>query len=460
MRGNQEKVPDSSSDLDDEPIQPECLTAAVKFILAAMLLDCPMHLVRNFWDSHPLIRGKSTLEGSMLLRHLWHDEERIPLGYFIQVMNDLEPFLLRHGYSTLDLITRNLQELNSGSILPPKIALRTFRMVLASFLGSKDPRHSAFAAIPDTNAFIALGTRLWTVPVPSDAPDWHVQWLLLSHGSGYLRTLPALDPALWIEPLLRLFPLRLGLPELEDVEIVGEVRRLEEIVSPEDLERRGPLWFTHGEELSREQGLQVSCDARGFDAGAEGLPDLPVQVATRDWFCPIRQRIVVKAGRLYGCPSYILRLRYRKLDLLSFPNMLGNLIDEALSDGGQSWKRAAELFEKLVEDFGSTLRFVYHRLDESVTFNGSHLLRYTPAKILQKVLFAYTVTGREEFEHKEFRRDPDLGLDPNAPNLESRLKLLTDRLNDRCPALRIEKSGRGRFRLIVHGNVDFHEQDY
>lgn len=445
---------------DEQQSAPECLTAAVKFVLGSMLLDLPIHLVRNFWDEHPLRRGRDTLEGSQLLHHIWKENDHVPLGWYLHLLNELEPYLLRHGISALELVERNLAMLNAGSPLPPRVSLKLLRQAIPLLLGAADPRHASFGALPVSNETIAPGTRLWSVASSEVREGWHARWVVLAHGSGYLRTLPAIDPQLWVVPMLRLFPVRLGLPSLEEAEVFGDMRRLEELMPPEELERTGNRWLSRGREIARQENLQALCEARGFDALAEGLPDLPVQVATQDWVCPIRKRPIVRAGCFYGTSAYLMRVAYRQLELRAFPNLMGSLIDEALSDGGVAWKRANELFDQLVEDFGSTLRFVYHRQDESITFNGNHLLRNTPAKILQKVLMAYAVTGREEFEHKEFRRDPDIGLDPNVPNLESRLRLLMERLDNRCPALRIEKAGRGRFRLMVRGKVDFREQEF
>lgn len=451
---------ENRAQLEERQEQPECLTALPKFVLASMLLDLPMHLVRDFWDDHPLRRGGDVLDGSQLLRFFWKEDERLPLGYYLQVINDLEPYLLRFGLSAQEMLARNRIALNGGSPLPPRLALKTMRQLMPSLFTVGDMRHAIFDVVPQVNQYVAPGTRMVAIHATPKQEGWRGRWVIVTHGSGYLRTMPAIDPVLWVEPMLREAPLRLGMPAIEEVDCFGEVRRLEEILPPTELERKGEQWWSHERLFAQVASLQEFCEQIGFDAGAEGLPDIPVQLALVDWFCPIRKRVLVKAGHLYGCPSYLVSASYKKSDFRSFPGILGALIDEALSDGGCAWKRAGELFEQLVEEFGSTMRFVYHRHDESITFNGSHILRYTPAKILQKVLIAYSVTGREEFEHKEFRRDPDLGLDPNAPNLESRLRLLADRLDNRCPALRIEKSGRGKFRLVVHGQVEFREQDF
>jgi adenylate cyclase len=49
----------------------------------------------------------------------------------------------------------------------------------------------------------------------------------------------------------------------------------------------------------------------------------------------------------------------------------------------------------------------------------------------------------------EASADPSLELPELRDNLESRLILLKRRLEERDAAIRIEKTGRGRFRLLV-----------
>jgi adenylate cyclase len=99
----------------------------------------------------------------------------------------------------------------------------------------------------------------------------------------------------------------------------------------------------------------------------------------------------------------------------------------------------------------------HYAADHSMFIDCDYLIKGVAGAILWKLLTIYAREARTRFTNRELRLDPQIGLPEFADNLEARLALLKRRLEDRSSVLRIEKEGRGRFRLTISRGLELHD---
>lgn len=95
--------------------------------------------------------------------------------------------------------------------------------------------------------------------------------------------------------------------------------------------------------------------------------------------------------------------------------------------------------------------------NDSVFFGDDYLIKGVAGAILWTLLRDHAQSGRTAFANRELRVDPRIRLPELSDNLEARLILLERRLVERDACVRLEKTGRGRFRLCVNRPLELLE---
>ena len=98
---------------------------------------------------------------------------------------------------------------------------------------------------------------------------------------------------------------------------------------------------------------------------------------------------------------------------------------------------------------GAPVRIRHYAENDSIFVDEDYLIKGVAGAILWRLARGYMEEHRTEYSNRELRLDPSIRLPDLSENLEARLILLQRRLEERCPALGIEKTGRGRFRFCV-----------
>jgi adenylate cyclase len=87
--------------------------------------------------------------------------------------------------------------------------------------------------------------------------------------------------------------------------------------------------------------------------------------------------------------------------------------------------------------------------NDSVFLDGDYLIKGVAGSIFSVLVRDCIERGRTEFTNRELRLDERIRLPDLSDNLEARLVLLSRRLAERDCCVRIEKTGRGRFKLCA-----------
>lgn len=212
---------------------------------------------------------------------------------------------------------------------------------------------------------------------------------------------------------------------------------------------RTPIRICHfTAEYSYGRAIRENLQEHGVD-GLESEIPLPGLAESRSQLAvPIMacQRLI---GMLYVESPHDMRFGYDDEDaLVALGAQLGAGI-RLLQHAHEAPDEPVVVDPRPPSPVGQALRVRHYGENDSVFLDGDYLIKGVAGSIFWALLRDFTERGQSQFSNRELRLDARIRLPDISDNLEARLILLSRRLVERKAPIRIDKTGRGRFRLRV-----------
>jgi adenylate cyclase len=215
-------------------------------------------------------------------------------------------------------------------------------------------------------------------------------------------------------------------------------------------EQRIPIRISYmTAEYSYSRAMRDSVEREGMGGKLETAIPLPGLEESRSQMAVPFDFGAEILGVLYVESSQDLRFNYDDEDaLVAVAAQLGTAVHalQQASETNEPGPAASQIDHK-VSGAAATVR--HYAADDSIFIDDDYLIKGVAGAIFWKLLRDYSRDKRTDFSNRELRLDSSLGLPDITDNLEARLILLQRRLSERRAPQRIEKTGRGRFRLEV-----------
>jgi hypothetical protein len=438
----------------------------LKLLYGGMLLELPQSQVREFWARHPQPDDPDHDGENLLFRNIWQEKKCSSLDYVIEVLNDVEPFFISHNLDTVSFIRKTFLRIHKGMLISAKSILRWGKPFLSYFYIESDPRPLILRIIDYFSEQLASGIVHKLVQSELDGV-YNSATLLVMYSEPikpmqlqkktFVKDFPPYDCELWTAMLVQSIPLCMQMMPFEQLNMVSDCRTIEQILPGIPIHVEADKVIIDGKDFGTIMSFKSFCDKKGINLTRYKIPPRQVIQVSHDFFCPNRKRNVLHADCAYSAPVYLYNFKYRK-GVKKPEDFMAMIIDDAVGDVCDSWAVVKEIHENLLEQLSFKADIIYFNEEESISINGKHIIKSTPAKIFRKMLVEYVKSGKTVFEHREFIRDESIILDPNNPNLNVRLQRLVKAMEDNFPKIRISRSARGKIVLVTDCKICYREE--
>ncbi len=396
-----------------------------------------------------------------LLNDLYFEDSYVDESAYRFIMDNIVAWLYERGENPDDFIDRIVKRCAAFEVVPARSVLRSYLPFVSSFYTAEDARELCLEIIPKRYPFLTKASILRNVV---EGENRRVDFTFQFETPGVL----AANPMRWIRSMINIGPLLLNTPAYEHISYIATqtsfIEALENRV-PAEMKEDGGVYIkdelvgrhtTFGDCIE-ENKLEWMSDVEKSIGCVRSLVDI------RD---PKTGAVLIEKDCYYGAPAYILDFNFKANVNASEPFI--KLMSSVVKQEFAAWAPLQKAHEQLLDAMNDSVTIVYYKSDDSISVNSKHLMRNVPARILRNLLREYTVTGREEYENREFKRDPAICMDPLRPNFESRLNRVIAHINGsddpEHPSegvkkfFEIERHRRGGFRFVPKCKIIFREE--
>ena len=378
------------------------------------------------------------------------------------IMNAVVSWLYDRGENPDAFVQRIIDRCSTFEAIPARSVLRSYLPYISQFYATDDVRQLCLDIIPKRYTMLKDSAFLRRELVDGNRKEY---FTFRFATPGALVT----NPMRWFNGLVQIGPILLNTPAYEYVGFraaqTSFVEALENRLTAEKnddgyvyVNGRRVGKYASFEECIAEYGLEWPVEAEKKVTCVRGLEDV-VDEATG--------AVLIHKGCYYGAPAAIVFLDY-KANIVA-PEPFNKLMSAVVKQEFDAWAPIQKAQEALLEALNDSVTIVYYKSDDSISVNNKHLMRNVPARILRNLLREYSATGREEYENREFKRDPAICMDPLRPNFESRLNRVIAHINGTDEKdgtqsegvkkfFEIERHRRGGFRFVPKCKIVFREE--
>lgn len=399
-------------------------------------------------DLVPLVQNESVTR--KLIENAWQEDEMVSVEDNALIIEGFSNWLLTKGENLDAFGNRMFEKLKHLTSIPKRALMRSYLPYIRDFYDMQDQRLGVLRLIEKRNLF---HENFHFKEGSVEGNERHDFLINRSNGSYH----PSAVYSAWLLRSFQHSPCLLDLPAFENIKVYSCQYSAEESLLGRLVgNQEGDTFYVSGIAVGKAVKFGECLEKLPVDLGLSKFADKLCIRADTDVVDTFTGTRLLYKDRYYGAPASIAEFIYAK-DVKTkdpFAGLISSLVQEEYS----VWPPVQKAHDELLHKVNHVAEIVYYETDDSISVNGKHLMRNVPARILRNVLREYTKTGREEFENREFKRDPEICIDPVNPNFESRLNRVVDHLEKVSDVMSLNRHRRGGFRFEPHCHIEFHEE--